>query len=231
MSDPSLDWLDLLPDLRVAGVRGVHPQKSTTFLATFEKSQGVRGVAHEEGDTLRHLTRHPESQPKSLIIGDATPATPRTPEFEHVAGLLPPDVVAGVHRLRTEPGPHISNPALWGGIVDDAVRLAADHWAMKAITLGWHPHELFGASPAAGGEPYLDGLAVWLRSRRLLLIDKRCAIVVDGTERAVFSRFDPTGARYLWDLADIQRERNEKPDMRAGEADEAGQAPGRRRCR
>jgi len=230
MSDPSLDWLDLLPDLRVAGVRGVHLQKSTTFPATPEDSQGVRGVAAGEGDTLRHLTRHPEAQSKTSIMLDATPATPRTPDFEDGARSLPPDIVAGLHRLRTEPGPRISEPALWGEIVDDAVRLAADDWAMKAITLGWHPHELFGASPAAGGEPYLDGLAVWLRSRRLLLIDKWCAIVVDGTQRAVFARFDPTGARYLWDLADIQRERNKQPDMRAAEAAKVMQAASNRRC-
>jgi hypothetical protein len=88
------------------------------------------------------------------------------------------------------------------------VRLDSDGWAEKAITLGWHSLELFGASPAAGGNPHLDGLAVWLRSRRLLLINERSAIAAEGMQRSVFSRFNPIPARYLWELADIQRERD-----------------------
>jgi len=156
---------------------------------------------------------------KPLPHEPTKPTKPGFDGFEGVPGrrfsenepVLPADILAGLGRLKAEPGPRIANPAVWPEVVADACRLADEGWAAKALALGWEALELFGASPAVGGDDRLDSLAVWLGGRQLVLIGEHSAVVAEGRARSIFPRFDPAGAVMLWELRDVQRGR-----MRAG---------------
>ena len=103
----------------------------------------------------------------------------------------------GLRRLRAMPTPRITHPAEWISVCQNAQTLVDLGWAPEAITLGWHPLDLFGCS-ADGG---FEGLAVWLRRRRLALIDNRSAIAVGSdARRHIFNRRTDDSAVYLWDL-------------------------------
>lgn len=77
--------------------------------------------------------------------------------------------------------------------------LARDGWASKALALGYSPLHLFGAVTDAAGDPYSDGLAVWLGGRKLLAISATTATVEDGDGRAYFTRREQVGAKLLWE--------------------------------
>ena len=111
--------------------------------------------------------------------------------------LLPEELALGLKRLRLMPAPRITDPSAWPEIISDATRIADEGWAARAIGLGWSALDLFGCS--IDGE--YEALAVWLRTRRIILIDERSAITVanDG-RRHVFNRRDHEGAILLWEL-------------------------------
>lgn len=111
--------------------------------------------------------------------------------------LLPEELTLGLKRLRLMPAPRTTTPSAWLEIVADAARIADEGWAARATELGWSPVDLFGCS--RDGE--YEGLAVWLRSRRIVLIDENSAIAIAGDRRrAVFNRRDHEGAILLWEL-------------------------------
>ena len=85
---------------------------------------------------------------------------------------LPDDVVAGVQRLRTMRPPRLLTPGLWPRGISDAIALVDTGWASKALALGWSPLDLFGAVTDTAGDPFSDGLAVWLAERKLLAIPR-----------------------------------------------------------
>ncbi len=114
---------------------------------------------------------------------------------------LPAALAAGLASLRAKPAPRITRPDVWPEIVADAERLARCGWAAQALALGWEPLQLFGCSPAAGGIADLEGLAVWLAGRRIILLDSRSVIVANGPRsRSIFNRRSMDGAVFLWEL-------------------------------
>lgn len=89
----------------------------------------------------------------------------------------------------------------WPGIVTDAVSLVASDWAVLALARDWQPLHLFGAITDAMGDPYSDGLAVWLRGRKIIALLDGCVAVEDGTGWAYFNRREQVGAKLLWELS------------------------------
>lgn len=207
MPHPSLDWLNDLPDLRVTPVTRVTPHKSATNAVTQADDASVTPVTDGAVVTLVTPPEGDRVTPKPAEILAVTPVTLVTPKTD---GGLTAELQAGLGRLRTVQRPRITKPDVWPEIVADAIRLAEEGWAEQALSLGWHSLQLFGCSPAIGGDTDLDGLAVWLRGRRLLLIDERSAVAADGDRRACFIRSKYDGAAFLWDLADIQSRRARK---------------------
>jgi hypothetical protein len=119
--------------------------------------------------------------------------------------VLPSAVTLGIHKLTSLRAPRVTRPAVWAEVVADACRLANDGWAAQALALGWSVGDLFGIGPKDDWD--FEGLAVWLRSRKLLLLDADTAIAADGEGRDYFER---GGARHgrmptidpvmLWDF-------------------------------
>ena len=92
-------------------------------------------------------------------------------------------------------------PDLWPLVVADALGLARDGWAAKAMALGWTDPDLFGAVPDPDGDPAGDGLAVWLGGRKLLAITAEYAVAEDvGGGRSYFNRSTRLGTTLLWDI-------------------------------
>ena len=90
----------------------------------------------------------------------------------------------------------------WRAVVADAVRLGREGWAGKALALGWTDLDLFGAVTDVAGDPYSDGLAVWLAGRQLLAITADFAVADDGKGgRSYFNRRHADGAVLLRKLA------------------------------
>lgn len=102
---------------------------------------------------------------------------------------LPDDLAAGLRRLEMMPAPRrLDKPANWRGVVADAMTLARDRWAAKALALGWTAGDLFGIGPRNDWD--FQGLAVWLNGRRIVMLDDKQAIVAgnSGDHRFVFMR-------------------------------------------
>jgi hypothetical protein len=91
-----------------------------------------------------------------------------------------------VGRLRGARPPRLRDPAVWRAVLDDAETLLRDGWAARALALGWHPLELYGAD-ATGGDQY-NGLAVWLDRRRIVVLDETHAVIRDGDWRRFLNR-------------------------------------------
>jgi len=108
---------------------------------------------------------------------------------------LPPPIAQGLARLARTSAPRGADRAVWRQVRADAQRIGDGGWATEALALGWSVEELFGVS----ADGVIEGLAVWLEGRRLVLIDATSAIAAgDGRRRFVFTR--PGGAvlRLLW---------------------------------
>ena len=89
---------------------------------------------------------------------------------------LPDDLAADLRRLENLPPPRkIENADNWRSVVVDAMKLARDGWAAKAIALGWNAGDLFGIGPEDDWD--FEGLAIWLRGRRIIILDSAKAIV------------------------------------------------------
>jgi len=115
--------------------------------------------------------------------------------------MLPAPIRAGLYELLRQPCPRITRPEVWPEIIGDAVRLADEGWAAKALALGWPPLALWGCSPDKGGNPDHDGLAVILARRRIVLLDERIAIIEAGAgARVLFNVRSMAGAVMLWEL-------------------------------
>ncbi len=112
---------------------------------------------------------------------------------------IPAPCADGLRRLRSMPSPRLVRPDAWPRVVSDALRLARDGWASKALALGWSPLDLFGAVTDSLGDPAGDGLAVWIAGRKLLAMTADYAVVEDGPGgRSYFNRRESEGAVLLW---------------------------------
>lgn len=136
---------------------------------------------------------------------DDSPETeaPPPPNVSNVANVtaLPAEVRRGLTYLANAPAPRVRCPDIWPEVIADALRLASEGWAARALALGWSPLDLFGAIPQAGGDPEGDGLAVKLRGRQVLALCASFAIVGEGNcERAFLYRPNNPAAVPLWNL-------------------------------
>ena len=135
-------------------------------------------------------------------VRDESPElTPNVPIVPNVPGPLPLSITSGLRRLRSMAAPRLACPTAWPRVVSDALSLANQGWAQKALALGWTPLDLFGAVTDPAGDPYSDGLAVWLGGRKLLAVCSTFAIAEDRNGRAYFNRREQVGAKLLWELA------------------------------
>jgi hypothetical protein len=122
------------------------------------------------------------------------------PNVPNVPASLPPSVTIGLNRLSKMAAPPLQRPEAWPLVVSDALGLARNGWAAKALALGWSPLDLFGAVTDRGGYADADGLAVWLEGRPVLAISDTYASVGDGGGRAYFNRSTRLGTTLLWDI-------------------------------
>lgn len=102
---------------------------------------------------------------------------------------LPGDLAEALRRLETLPPPRkLERAANWRGVVADAMTIARDRWAAKAMALGWTAGDLFGIGPCDDWD--FQGLAVWLDGRRIVLLDDKRAIAasISGEARSSFER-------------------------------------------
>jgi len=102
---------------------------------------------------------------------------------------LPDDLATALRRLETLPPPRkLERAANWQGVIADAMTIARDRWAAKAMALGWTAGDLFGIGPLDDWD--FQGLAVWLEGRRVVLLDDKQAIVAGdpGDYRSAFVR-------------------------------------------
>lgn len=100
---------------------------------------------------------------------------------------LPPGIAAALERLQRTPGPRFrGDAAAWARVVDDAIALAVDGWAGKALALGWSAHDVFGIGPRDSLD--FAGLAVWLEGRTIVVLNADRAMVRDRGGMACFER-------------------------------------------
>ncbi|WP_132740628.1 hypothetical protein [Sphingomonas sp. PP-F2F-A104-K0414] len=105
---------------------------------------------------------------------------------------LPDYLANALRRLeRLSPPRKLERAANWQGVVADAMTIARDRWAAKALALGWTAGDLFGVGPLDDWD--FQGLAVWLDGRRIVLLDDKRAIAADasGAARSSFERGGP----------------------------------------
>jgi hypothetical protein len=131
---------------------------------------------------------------------------PALPEAELIRLGLTEDLARKLLWMETASVPPcIGRRDAWRLAVDDALSLARSGWAGKAIGLGWANYDLFGVG--AKTEDDFAGLAVWLKGRRLVLLDERGAIARQGDSRFYFNRGgfghgrnERIGPVMLWDF-------------------------------
>ena len=136
---------------------------------------------------------------KVAKLGVEFPQLSQLSQLSQVA-QLPESVRLGVDRLQVMRAPRTVRADLWSRVVADAVGLVASGWAAKAIAMAWSPLDLFGAVTDADGDPYSDGLAMWLAGRKLLAIEATLAVVRDGEGHFYYHRREQAGAKLLWNL-------------------------------
>lgn len=113
---------------------------------------------------------------------------------------LSPAIVTGLKRLGAMQAPRVRNTQAWRQAVSDALRLANEGWASRALALGWSALDLFGAVSDPKGCPHDDGLAAWLDGRKLSMLSATFALVEANGCKSYFSRHDRGGARLLWEF-------------------------------
>jgi len=114
---------------------------------------------------------------------------------------LPAFVRIGLHRLRSMPRPRITNPEAWPEIVADAISIADDGWAARAISLGWEPLHLFGWEPSADPDPWDYSLAVVMEGWPIVGVAADFITLRKGNVSRPFrNRPRPSLSQFLWDL-------------------------------
>ena len=123
------------------------------------------------------------------------------PNGPNGANGAPAAIIAGLQRLRAMRCPVGADKVVWRRVSKDALRLLDEGWAAKAMALGWSDLDLFGAVPDPAGDPYSDGLAIWMKGRPLLALTAEYAVADDDNGgRSYFNRMVRSGACLLWDL-------------------------------
>jgi hypothetical protein len=137
----------------------------------------------------------------AISSADAGSDAPNGTNGTNGTASLPADLSAGLTRLKTMPAPRGVRPEAWAESVRDAARIVDGGWAALALALGWQPLDLFGGVVEPDGDPYGDGLAVWLSGRKLMALTALGAAAIDANERRHFFALPRgSGARLLWVL-------------------------------
>lgn len=138
-----------------------------------------------------------EPGPPAKVAKVAKAANADGPALAGLAALA----AVGVRSLDAKHPPRGADGMAWACAVRDALKLIDGGWADQALALGWSALDLFGGSIDPKGDPYSDGLAVWLSGRRLLaLTDGRAVAVSKIGGRFYFNLPRSPGARLLWTL-------------------------------
>lgn len=125
----------------------------------------------------------------------------RPPIVAIVPNVMDSSIQSGVLRVKAMPTPRGADRAAWQCAVKDAAKLLDEGWVASALGLGWTPLDLFGGQLKRSGDPYADGLAVWLQGRRVLAITADHAIASDANGgRHFFNRPRAPGASLMWAL-------------------------------
>lgn len=141
-------------------------------------------------DLARELEAKAEGNSGNYDNFDKRPVSPPVAASDHRFGKndnfdkLSPYLA----RLRSMPVPSGADAVLWPQIAADALTVWT-RWAGQASALGWSAHDLFGRR----------GLAVWMKGRRLVLIDAKTAIVTQGSRSSVFYRRGHQDDDFIWD--------------------------------
>lgn len=91
---------------------------------------------------------------------------------------LPAKLARNLEILRHLPAPErLLNKDNWRLVVADAMRLADEGWAAQALQFEWPVRDLFGCGSRDSGE--FEGLAIWLRGRRISILDDKGVIAID----------------------------------------------------
>lgn len=117
---------------------------------------------------------------------------------------LPPALERALIELDGAPPPRrLESARYWREITSDAVRLAREGWAAKALALGWSPHDLFGVG--VRDNQGFEGLAVWLGGRSIAALAQWQARTTCGAlfyrEAFMRPRTPPPVAVMLWEFA------------------------------
>jgi hypothetical protein len=112
-------------------------------------------------------------------------------------------LVTGLRRLEVLPPPtRVNSPQVWGEVVRDALRLARDGWAAKALALGWEATDLFATG--AENSDQRDCPAVWLAGRNIAAMTEWTARTECGAWFSREAHMRPKSARalpvWLWDF-------------------------------
>lgn len=163
------------------------------------------GVVDFDPETWRRANTS-TAMPEVAEVAEAAKVEPNQPIHSRVSQLsqvpaLPRDIRAGLARLRSMGVPVAVDRTNWRDAVAGALHLADEGWAANALALGWSPLDLFGAVTDPAGDPYSDGLAIWLERRPVLALTADYAVADNGSGgRSYFNRMARTGACLLWDL-------------------------------
>lgn len=116
------------------------------------------------------------------VLAEGAPEAAPAP----TASPIKSEIANGLVQLEGRRTPRGCREAEWRRIVADAKRLAHEGWAEQALALGWSMTDVFGIGPVDDWE--FSGLAVWLQSRSIVLLDADCAISKEGDTRHCFNR-------------------------------------------
>ena len=173
MLDASLDWLEILPDLRVTGVTGATARPAGLSGVTPSDPAGVTGVTAAALLPSLHPAENRVYQQKRPQNGGFTPVTPVTLDNDRTVDAMQA-IEAGLDKLRRRYPPKVTKPVMWHGVVVDAVQIHAQGWAEKALGLGWSVLDLYGIGAKDSHD--FAGLAVWLDGRKMLMLDADRAV-------------------------------------------------------
>ncbi|WP_426262992.1 hypothetical protein [Sphingomonas sp. PWP1-2] len=130
--------------------------------------------------------------------GEAAPAVDRYG--------LEADLHRNLSRLANlSPPAKLSADSNWREVVQDALRIAREGWAATALSLGWTVADLYGVGERDSWD--FEGLAAWLRGRRIVALDERICLAGEVRPWDIFERGGPCRGRMpvvvpvmLWDF-------------------------------
>ena len=200
-SDP-LVWLDTLPDMRVPGVPGVPSCDDKDLAGTREQRARVPGVPDAHAGTRGTQSQADRVPAKALNCRKEHAEHQEHAETSGALGRdwgLPPDLADALRRLENMPPPaKVNDREVWGAVVRDALSLARDGWAAKALALGWEASDLFATGPEHSDQR--NCLSVWLAGRKLAAMTEWKARTVCGAwfYREAFMREGAPRAAPVW---------------------------------